>query len=119
MKVLLTGGSGTIGRALSGALLTRGDQVAGLTRNPESAKQGSPGVTWHAWNPTTERPPEQAFDGVDGVVNLVGEPINQRWTDDAKRRIRESRETATRNLVAAMLAAPRTPPVLVSHSGVG
>ena len=119
MKVLLTGGSGTIGRALSGALLTRGDQVSGLTRDPERARQGSPGVTWHAWNPTIERPPEQAFDGVDGVVNLVGEPINQRWTDDAKERIRESREAATRNLVAAMLAAPRTPPVLVSQSAVG
>jgi uncharacterized protein (TIGR01777 family) len=119
MKVLLTGASGTIGSAVSGALLTRGDRVVGLTRNPERAKQDNPGVIWHTWNPTTERPPEQAFDGVDGVVNLVGEPINQRWTDDAKQRIRESRETATRNLVAAMLSAPRTPSVLVSQSAVG
>jgi uncharacterized protein (TIGR01777 family) len=119
MKILVTGASGTIGRAVCDALIARGDQVAGLTRNPENARRANPKVTWHAWNPTLERPPEEAFDGVGGVINLVGEPINQRWTDEAKKRILESRETATRNLVAAMLAAPQTPGVLVSQSAVG
>jgi len=119
MKILVTGASGTIGRAVCEALIARGDQVVGLSRNPEKARQAQPKVNWHAWNPSLERPPEEAFDGVGGVINLVGEPINQRWTDEVKRRIRESRETATRNLVAAMLAAPRTPGVLVSQSAVG
>jgi uncharacterized protein (TIGR01777 family) len=119
MKVLITGASGTIGRGVCEALLARGDQVVGLSRAPERSKQSNPGVTWHAWNPTLERPPEEAFDGVEGVINLVGEPINQRWTDDAKKRIWESRETATKNLVAAMLAAPQAPSVLVSQSAVG
>ncbi len=119
MKVLLTGASGTIGRAVCDALLARGDQVVGLSRDPERSKQGNPAVTWYPWSPALERPPEEAFDGVGGVINLVGEPINQRWTDDAKKRIWESRETATKNLVAAMLAAPQTPPVLVSQSAVG
>ena len=102
------------------ALLARGDQVVGLSRDPEQRQAGqtrrSPGTP--GIRRSSARPSE-AFDGVDGVVNLVGEPINQRWTDEAKERIRESRETATRNLVAAMLAAPRTPPVLVSQSAVG
>ena len=119
MKVLVTGATGTIGKAVCDALTARGDQVVGLSRDPEKAKQVDPSVNWHAWNPSLERPPEEVFDGVDGVINLVGEPINQRWTDEAKKRILESRETATRNLVAAMLAAPRTPPVLVSQSAVG
>ncbi|MFN8112130.1 MAG: TIGR01777 family oxidoreductase [Solirubrobacterales bacterium] len=119
MKILVTGASGTIGKAVCDALTARGDQVVGLSRDPEKARQGNPKVLWHAWNPTRERPPEEAFDGVDGVINLVGEPINQRWTEDAKVRILESRETATRNLVAAMLAAPRPPAVLVSQSAVG
>lgn len=119
MKVLITGGSGMIGSAVSGALLARGDQVVGLSRDPERAKQREGRIAWHAWSPTRERPPEEAFDGVDGVVNLVGESLNQRWTEAAKARIRESRVTATRNLVAAMLAAPRTPDVLVSQSAVG
>jgi uncharacterized protein (TIGR01777 family) len=119
MKVLVTGATGTIGRAVCKALTARGDQVVGLTRDPDRAKAADPSVGWNAWNPSLERPPEEAFDGIDGVINLVGEPINQRWTDDAKKRILESRETATKNLVAAMLAAPRTPPVLISQSAVG
>ena len=119
MKVLVTGASGTIGRAVCEALTARGDQVVGLSRDPNQAKSLLPNVGWHAWNPTLERPPENAFDGVEGVINLVGEPINQRWTDEAKKKILESRETATKNLVAAMLAAPRPPAVLVSQSAVG
>jgi uncharacterized protein len=119
MKVLVTGATGTIGTAVCTALLARGDQVVGLSRDPERAKQGAPPVMWHAWNPSLERPAEEVFDGVGGVINLVGAPINQRWTDEAKERILESRETATRNLVTAMLAAPQTPPVLVSQSAIG
>lgn len=119
MKVLITGATGTIGRAVGEALLARGNEVVGLTRNPDRARESTPQITWHAWNPTGERPPVEAFDGVDGVVNLVGEPINQRWTDEAKKQILESREIATRNLVAAMLTAPTKPGVLVSGSAVG
>jgi uncharacterized protein (TIGR01777 family) len=59
------------------------------------------------------------LDGVDGIINLLGEPINQRWTDAAKERIRESRITATRNLVDAIAAAEAKPGVLVSQSAVG
>ncbi|MEO7197945.1 MAG: TIGR01777 family oxidoreductase [Solirubrobacterales bacterium] len=119
MKVLITGATGTIGGAVVEALLARGDEVVGLTRDPERARRVGSRVTWHAWNPTKESPPGEAFAGVDGVINLVGEPINQRWTDEAKRRILESRETATRNLVAAMLTAKDAPGVLVSGSAVG
>lgn len=119
MRILVTGASGTIGTAVCDALLARGDEVAGLSRDPQRARRGNPRVGWHAWSPELERPPEEAFEGVDGVVNLVGEPIDQRWTAEAKRRIRASRITATRNLAAAMLAAPRPPAVLVSQSAVG
>ena len=119
MKVLITGATGTIGKAVCEELLARGDEVVGLSRDPERARQGAPQITWHAWSPTEERPPGEAFDGVDGVVNLVGEPIAQRWTDEAKRKILESRETGTKNLVAAMITAPRKPAVLVSGSAVG
>jgi len=119
VRILVTGASGTIGTAVCDALLARGDEVAGLSRDPQRARRGNPRVGWHAWSPELERPPEEAFEGVDGVVNLVGEPIDQRWTAEAKRRIRASRITATRNLAAAMLAAPRPPAVLVSQSAVG
>ncbi len=119
MKVLVTGASGLIGAALCDALLSRGDSVVGLTRDPRRARSSNPGVTWHRWEPMLERPPAEAFAGVDGVVNLLGEKINQRWSDEAKERILESRRTGTRNLVAAIAGLEQKPRVLVNGSAIG
>jgi uncharacterized protein len=119
MRVLVTGASGFLGSAVCDALLARGDETVGLTRDPQRARQGNPTVTWHAWNPATERPPASALAGVDGVVNLVGERIDQRWTESAKQRIRDSRERSTKNLVDAISAAEPRPKTLVSQSAVG
>jgi uncharacterized protein (TIGR01777 family) len=119
MRFLVTGASGLIGSALCDALLARGDDVAGLSRDPGRARQTNPTVTWHAWAPTHERPPAAAFEEVDAVINLIGEEINQRLTPEAKERIHSSRVRATKNLVDGMLAASPTPPVLVSQCAVG
>jgi uncharacterized protein (TIGR01777 family) len=119
VKVLVTGATGLIGSALGDSLLSRGDEVVGLTRNPAKARLAKPGIAWHAWEPTLERPAAEAFEGVDGVVNLVGERIDQRWTDEAKRKIMESRRTGTHNLVQAIAGLERRPAVLVNQSAVG
>jgi len=119
VKVLVTGASGFIGSSLCDSLLIRGDTVVGLTRDPGSARGTNPSVTWHAWEPTLERPPEAAFEGVDGVVHLLGEKINQRWTDEAKERIMESRRTGTHNLIGTISALQHKPRVLVSQSAIG
>jgi uncharacterized protein len=119
MKVLVTGASGLIGSALCDSLLDRGDDVAGLSRNPAKARLAKPGIEWHPWEPTLERPPADPFDGVEGVVNLVGEKINQRWTEEAKRRIMESRRTGTHNLVGTIAGLERKPRVLVNQSAIG
>lgn len=119
MKVLVTGASGTIGSALCDALLDRGDTVVALTRDPRRARRVNPAIVWHAWEPTLERPAAEPFEGVDGVVNLLGERIDQRWNDDVKRRIMESRRTGTHNLVQTIVALERRPRVLVSQSAIG
>ncbi len=119
MKVLVTGASGLIGSALCDSLLARGDDVVGLTRDVARARGSMPRVTWHAWEPTLERPPAAAFDGVDGVVHLLGEKINQRWSEEAKRKILETRRTGTHNLVGTIAGLDQKPSVLVSQSAVG
>jgi uncharacterized protein (TIGR01777 family) len=118
MRVLITGASGLIGSSVADALLARGSEVVGLSRDPARARSTNPRVTWYPWEPTTERPPADAFTEVDAVVNLIGEEINQRLTEDAKRRIRDSRVRATKNLVDGLIASGG-PRVLVSQSAVG
>jgi uncharacterized protein (TIGR01777 family) len=114
MRVAVTGGTGLIGRAVVAALRERGDTPVVLSRNPDRVRDAEA----HRWSdPKAE--PAPALAGCDAVVNLLGEPIAQRWTDTAKREIRASRELGTRNLVAGLRAASPRPRVLVSQSGSG
>jgi uncharacterized protein len=123
MRVLITGATGTIGLALADALNARGDQVVALSRDPERGQRVLGEQTEvHPWpDPESAPPPAEALAGVDAVVNLLGEPVAQRWTDTAKKRIRESRVAATRGLVAALTALPADdrPRALVSQSATG
>jgi uncharacterized protein (TIGR01777 family) len=123
MRVAVTGATGLIGQTLVKALADRGDQVVALSRDAERARQAlGDRVEAHSWpNPTGAPPPEAALAGADAVVHLLGEPVAQRWSDEAKERIRHSRVDGTRSLVQGLLAvAPdRRPAVLVSQSASG
>lgn len=120
MRVTVTGATGLIGGKLVGALLRRGDDVTVLTRNPDGARSKLGGaVEAVGWDPVAGPAPAAALDGRDAVVHLAGEPVAQRWNDDVKRRIRESREQGTRNLVAGIEAAAARPRALISASAVG
>ena len=112
MRITVTGAGGLIGAKLVERLRARGDDVTTLSRNPSS-----PGAV--AWQPADEPAPAAAQAGRDAVVHLAGEPVAQRWSDAAKRRIRSSRELGTRNLVAGIEAADPRPRALVSSSAVG
>jgi uncharacterized protein len=117
MKVTLTGATGLIGAAIVRALQQRGDAVTVLSRDPERARATLGDVDAHAWRPLEEPAPAAALSGRDAVVNLLGETVAQRWTDEARRAIRDSREIGTRNLVAGLSHADPRPRTLVSASG--
>ena len=121
MRVAVTGATGLIGATLVRALVARGDEVTALSRNAEraSATLDVPAETWA--DPKAEQPPLDALRGRDAVVHLLGEVIAQRWSDEAKREIRDSRVLSTRNLVGSLsqLSSGERPRVLVSGSGAG
>ena len=121
MRVAVTGATGTIGSALVQELLARGDEVVALTRDPERARaklgEGVSAVRWAS--PAAGPAPADALSGCDGVVHLLGEPVDQRWSDEAKEGIRSSRVFGTRYLVAGLRDADPRPRVLVSQSATG
>jgi uncharacterized protein len=118
MNVTLTGATGLIGTKLVRALQARGDAVTVLTRDPGRARAALGDVEAHAWRPLEEPAPAAALSGRDGVVHLAGENVAQRWNDQSRRAIHDSREVGTRNLVAGLGAAEPRPRVLVSASGI-
>jgi uncharacterized protein (TIGR01777 family) len=119
MHITITGATGLIGSRIVAALRARGDAVTVLTRDRDRARSRLGDVEAHAWRMLDEAAPTAALSGRDGVVHLAGENLAQRWTDEARRAIRDSRELGTHNLVAGLRAAEPRPRVLVSASGVG
>jgi uncharacterized protein (TIGR01777 family) len=119
MRILVTGATGLIGSRLCQLLSGEGHTVIALSRSPERAKKLAVAEAYK-WQPEAELPPEQALKEVDAVAHLAGEPIAaHRWSDEQKRRIRDSRVLSTKNLVNAMHSAAPAPRVLVSSSAVG
>jgi len=116
VQILITGGTGLIGRQLCKVLLARGHELTVLSRAPDSvpAKCGA-GV--HAMSSLEEWRPDQTFEA---VINLAGEPIvDRRWTARRKQVLWDSRVSLTEHLVRRIAEARHKPIVLLSGSAVG
>ena len=112
MRVLVTGASGLVGRALVPALREGGHSVRRLVRGPAHAPDAR-------WDPAAGTIDQDALAGCDAVVHLAGESIAEgRWTEAKKARIRESRVAPTR-LLAEAIARERRPPALLAASAIG
>jgi uncharacterized protein (TIGR01777 family) len=111
-RVLVTGASGLIGRALVSSLKTRGVEITYLVRGT------SPGPDQIHWDPARPLAPENV-SGFDAVVHLAGESVASRWTNDKRAKIRDSRVTGTRTLAQALAKATKQPRVLVTSSAIG
>ena len=119
-QIAITGATGIIGQLLVRELLDRGDRVTVLSRSAQRARAVLGEVEAFEWtDPTAGPAPVEALAGRDAVVNLMGEPVAQRWSPEVKERIRNSREAGTRHLVDALREADPRPAVLVSGSATG
>jgi uncharacterized protein len=119
MKLVITGASGFIGTALCAKLLQQGHTLTLLTRG--APREPNTGVKrWHHWTPGTLRDWDSELDGVDGVINLAGEPIaEKKWTATQRRRLEKSRVDATQVLVQGCAKAQQKPKFLINASAVG
>lgn len=120
MRVIITGGTGLIGRALTDSLAADGHTVTVLTRNPDRPLNLPEGVTAVKWDAATAAGWGHLADGADAIVNLAGEGIaDGRWSDERKRAIYTSRVDAGKAVMEAVAAAGKKPAVLVQSSAVG
>lgn len=124
MRVIITGGTGLIGRALSADLAADGHEVIVLTRSPGRAQGLPANVRAVGWDAASADGWGELADGATAIVNLAGESIGgdsfipDRWTAEKKRRIRQSRLDAGRAVVEAVKKATVKPQVVVQISGV-
>ena len=115
MKILVTGSTGLVGSALIPSLKSKGHQVVRLVRSTPNNS-----ATEVFWNPEKGILNASELEGIDAVVHLAGESIAEgRWTDEKKRRIRESRVKGTQLLSETLGKLKKKPEVLVSASAVG
>jgi uncharacterized protein (TIGR01777 family) len=113
MDIAITGSTGLIGKALVHRLEAAGHRAVPVVRS-------AGGGDVIRWDPAAGTIEAAAFEGIDAVVHLAGEPIGaRRWNTDVKRAIRDSRVDGT-SLLSATLAGLTTPPaVLLSGSAIG
>ncbi|MFZ6052623.1 TIGR01777 family oxidoreductase [Halocola ammonii] len=120
MKVVISGGTGLIGKRLTRHLLAQNHQVIILSRN-KGGNSAAPvaGMTYSKWSPSDGEVDQKVIENADAIVNLAGDSINQRWTKSNKESILNSRLDSTHTLVEAVKKAEKKPGIFISASAIG
>ncbi|HEY6246484.1 MAG TPA: TIGR01777 family oxidoreductase [Pyrinomonadaceae bacterium] len=114
MRILITGSHGLVGKALISELNKDGHEIVGLVRHKS---EGPSEIEWH---PNQGSIDSERVSGFDVVVHLAGESIaSGRWTDEKKRKIRESRVNGTTLLSQALARSSKPPAAFISASAIG
>ena len=119
-RVLITGGSGLIGRALVDELAAARTEAVVLSRRPEAVRGLPAGARAAGWDGASAAGWAELAEGAAAIVHLAGENVGEgRWTAERKRRLRDSRLRSGEAVVAAVRAARRPPRVLLQASALG
>ncbi len=120
-RIVITGATGFIGRALCKHLVEKGYEVVALSRSPEKGGEWLPDqVRLAKWDAKTAKGWEDFGDGANAIMKLAGESIaSGRWTQKKKRRILKSRLTAGEAVLQAVERAESKPKVVIQASGIG
>ncbi len=119
-KVIITGGTGLIGKAISSLLVSNGFEVVILSRNPASHKKPSPGVSYAAWNIDDQTINEDAFSKTKYIIHLAGAGVADKpWTEKRKKEIVESRTKSSALLIKALQNISNEIESVVSASAIG
>lgn len=110
MKILIAGSSGLIGSELLKFLHTNADSVVRLVRS--QSEETNDTIVWDTRSPIQ-------IEDFDAIINLAGENIAARWTDEKKKRIRDSRINSTTSLVESILKSKNPPKVFINASAMG
>lgn len=117
--VLITGGTGLVGTALSKELLDKGYDVIILTRSAEKQASNSSRLTYAQWDVEQQTMDTAAILRADYVVHLAGENLARRWTSKRKKEIIESRTRTSQLLIKALTESPNQVRAVISASGIG
>ncbi|MES1245527.1 MAG: TIGR01777 family oxidoreductase [Acidobacteriota bacterium] len=120
MRVVITGGTGLIGRALARHLGAAGYDAVVLTRSLSRTGPLPPGVRAEQWDGLSGKSWSHLLDGETAIVHLAGEGIaDGRWTEERKRKIRDSRVLSGKAVLEAIQSAPARPKALLQGAAVG
>ncbi|MBX3013587.1 MAG: TIGR01777 family oxidoreductase [Caldilineaceae bacterium] len=120
MRILITGGTGLIGKALCPLLLADGHLVTILSRDPDESRGMPKGVRIEKWDGETTAGWGHLVNGTEAIINLAGAGIaDQRWSASRKKLIRESRIHAGLAIQQAIQQAKQKPTILIQASAVG
>lgn len=120
MKIVISGGTGLIGRALIRFWLKEKHEIIVLSRLAGENKELGSYIHFSEWNPNTRKVDLSVIDGADAVINLAGAGIaDQRWSKDYKNLILHSRIESTRCLIESFNKVQKRPKVFISSSAIG
>lgn len=117
MKIAICGGSGLIGSALVDFSKKNNHDIIIVSRKAPDVEAADPSVSYVTWDGLKHNP--EPLEGIDALVNLAGENLNQRWTRAAKKRILQSRLDTVASIASIVAALQQKPKVVIQASAMG